>query len=106
MAGEKSRIEIWYDLAKARDQANKLVEAAKAIRKEKERFEGCKAEVSGVWEGDNAIRFSRKMELIANDLTRTAQQLELTAEVIRDNAKRIYDAEMEAKRLADIRVHS
>jgi len=106
MAGEKSRIQIWYDLAKANDQANKLDEAAKAIKNESERFEGCRSEVTRAWEGDNAARFAGKMDVVTSDLRTLAKQLEATADVIRKNARNIYDAEMEAKRLADIRNHS
>ena len=103
MAGEKSRYQIWMDLQKAKDQADKLDEAARAIRKEGDRFGECRADVSQAWEGTNATKFMSKMGIVSEDLNKIAAQLERTAGVIRKNAKNIYDAEMVAKRIADIR---
>lgn len=103
---EKSRWQIHMDLVKAREQATKLEEAAKSVRNESKRFETCRNEVRQAWEGDNATKFTGKMGLVSEDLNKIASQLEKTADVIRKNAKKIYDAEMEAKRLAEIRNHS
>lgn len=103
---EKSKTQIWYDLQKARAQADKLEEAAGAIRRESGRFGDCRADVMQAWEGDNATKFAGKMGIVTEDLTKIAAQLEKTAGVIRQNARNIYDAEMEAKRLAEIRNHS
>lgn len=103
---EKSRWQIHMDLTKARDQASKLEEAARSIRNESKRFETCRSDVKQAWEGDNATQFTYKMGHVSEDLEKIAKQLDKAAETIRKNAKRIYDAEMEAKRLADIRNHS
>lgn len=100
---EKSRFQIEMDLAKARNQARKLEEAARSVRRESERFESCRSDVRQAWEGDNATRFTNKMNKVSNDLTKVANQLDRTADAIRKSAKKIHDAEMEAKRLADIR---
>ncbi len=43
------------------------------------------------------------MGIVSDDLAKIAKQLEKTADVIRKNAQKIHDAEMEAKRLAEIR---
>lgn len=106
MAGEKSRLQIWMDFQKARAQAEKLEEAAKNIRRESGRFSDCRAEVASAWEGSNATKFTGKMGIVSEDLKKIAAQLEKTAGVIRKNAKNLYDAEMEAKRIADLRNHS
>lgn len=106
MAGEKSRFQIWMDFQRAKDQADKLDEAAKSIRKESGRFDDCRGQVAQAWQGTNATKFTGKMGVVSEDLIKTATQLERTADTIRKNAKRLYDAEMEAKRLADIRKHS
>lgn len=103
---EKSRWQIYMDLQKARNQADKLEEAARSIRGESRRFETCRAEVRQAWEGDNAARFTNKMGMVSQDLEKIAKRLDETAGIIRRNAKRMYDAEMEAKRLAEIRSHS
>lgn len=106
MAGEKSRLQIWMDFQKARAQADKLEEAAKSIKSESVRFSACRAEVANAWEGSNASKFTSKMGIVSEDLNKIASQLNRTAEVIRKNAKNLYDAEMEAKRIADLRNHS
>ena len=103
MAGEKSRHQIWMDLQKAKSQADKLYDAAASIKKESAKFNDCRADISQAWEGNNASKFISKMGSVSEDLNKIAAQLERTADVIRENAKNIYDAEMEAKRLADIR---
>jgi hypothetical protein len=46
------------------------------------------------------------MGMVAEDLEKMASNLEKTAAAIRKNAKTIYDAEMEAKRIADMRTYS
>ncbi len=94
------------DLARARAQADKLDEAAKSIRTECNRFKSCRSDVRQSWEGDNATRFISKMGIVEEDLEKIAQQLQKTAHVIRKNAKNIYEAEMEAKRIAETRSHS
>ena len=106
MAGEKSRYQIRMDYKKAQDQADKLDEAAKCIRQEGNRFHSCRVDIKHAWEGDNAKKFTAKMGMVSEDLEKIAKQLEKTADAIRKSAKNIYQAEMEAKRLADIRNHS
>lgn len=103
---EKSNWQIRMDLAKARAQADKLDDAAKSIRTECKRFNSCKVDVRQAWEGDNAVRFINKMGIVEEDLEKIAKQLTKTAAVIRKNAQNIYDAEMEAKRIAEVRSHS
>ena len=103
---EKSRWQIYMDLQRAKDQADKLYEAASSISGEADRFETCMSEVKHAWEGENAAKFTNKMGQVSEDLVKMAKKLEETADTIRKNAERIYNAEMEAKRLADIRNHS
>ena len=103
MAGEKSTTQIWMDFAKARQQADSLEQTAKAIRKESARFGECRNEVSQAWTGDSARNFTGKMGMVSEDLNKIAGELEQAASVIRQSAKRIYDAEMEAKRIAEAR---
>lgn len=105
MAGEKSTALIWYDLRKAREQAAKLEAAARAIRNECGHLGDCRADLTHSWEGDNSARFAGKMDAVTDDLEKIARQLDRTAEIIRRNAERIYDAEMEAHRIAEERTH-
>lgn len=106
MAGEKSRSMIHQDLQQARRQAQKLEDAAAAIRRERNRMEECRSDVAQAWKSDSSARFTGKMSAVAEDLGKIEAQLTKTARVIRENAQTIYNAEMEAKRLADIRNHS
>jgi WXG100 family type VII secretion target len=103
MAGVKSGTQIMMDFNKARSQATKLENAAASIRREANRFTQCRSDVAASWTGDNASRFVNKMGLVSEDLMKIAKNLEQTAATIRKNAKTIYDAEMEAKRIAEIR---
>ena len=106
MAEIKSRAQITFDFEMARTQAARLEAAAADIRREAGLLTGYKAEVAGAWESDNSVRFTGKMGRTAEELIRIAARLERTAGTIQKNARIIYNAEMEAKRLADIRSHS
>ena len=99
----KSTFQIAMDFQKAKNQAGKLEDAARTIRRESNRFTSCRNDVAAAWTGDNASRFTNKMGMVSEDLEKIAKNLEKTADAIRKNAKTIYDAEMEAKRIADIR---
>ena len=99
----KSRFQISMDFQKAKNQASKLEEAARTIRRESNRFTNCRNDVASAWTGENASKFTNKMGMVSEDLNKIAHNLERTADVIRRNAKTIYDAEMEAKRIAELR---
>ena len=103
MAEIKSSAQIVMDFNKARNQAGKLDEAARSIRRESKRFMQCRADVVSAWTGDNATKFASKMGLVSEDLDKIASSLERAADTIRKNAKTIYDADMEARRIAEIR---
>lgn len=105
MAVIKSSAQIMMDFNKARNQAKKLEDAAASIRRESRRFTQCRSDVASSWTGDNASRFTNKMGLVTEDLNKIAANLERTADTIRKNAKTIYDAEMEAKRIAELRTY-
>ncbi len=101
----KSTFQISMDFQKAKNQANRLDDAARSIRRESNRFTNCRNDVASAWTGDNASKFTNKMGMVSEDLNKIASNLEKTADVIRKNAKTIYDAEMEAKRIADQRTY-
>ena len=99
----KTTAQIVMDFNKAKRQADELDRTAKAIRSESRRFSECRSEVTHAWQSESAINFTNKMGMVAEDLTKIAGELEKAATVIRDSARRIYEAEMEAKRLAEKR---
>lgn len=105
MAVIKSGTQILMDYNMACSQAEKLERAATSIRKECNRFEDCKRNVSAAWKGENATKFTGKMVLVADDLLKIAKSLEQAAEVIRKNAKIIYEADMKAKNIAETRTY-
>ena len=98
--GYKSDAQIYMDFANARLQAEKIERAAANVRRESRRFTDCRNDVAAAWSGDNAARFTGKMGMVSEDLEKIARNLERTADAIRRTAKAIYDAEMEAKRIA------
>ncbi len=101
----KSNSQILMDFNNAKRQAARLEDAARSIRRESGRMSDCRNDVSAAWSGDNASKFIAKMGIVSEDLEKIASSLEKTAEVIRKNAKTMYDAEMEAKRIAEERTH-
>ena len=105
MAVIKSGTQILMDYNMACSQAEKLERAATSIKKECNRFEDCRGNVSTAWKGDNATRFTGKMRLVTEDLMKIAKSLEQAAEVIRKNAKIIYEADMKAKSIAESRTY-
>ena len=102
----KSSFQINMDFQKSKIQAAKLEDAASSIRRESGRFTNCRNDVAAAWTGDNASRFTNKMGMVSEDLEAIARNLEKTAAAIRKNAKTIYDAEMEAKRIAAQRTYN
>jgi uncharacterized protein YukE len=99
----KTSTEILMDFTNAKRQAGRLEEAARAIRVEALRMEDCRRSVCGAWSGDNALRYTSKMGHVSGDLERIANNLDKAAAVLRKNAKALFDAEMEAIRLAEAR---
>lgn len=67
---------------KAKTQAELLKEAAAAVRKESDNVTECREKVMYAWQGDNASAFSGKMNMVSEDLSRIAKQLEDAAEAL------------------------
>ena len=82
-------------------QARKLEEAADVLDRIADReLEDTLAEVQAVWKGESAAAYCGKAEKIKGDISATGKKIRGIAENIRRKAKRIYEAEMEAERLA------
>ena len=94
MAEIKSRASIMLDYKKATTNADYLKEAARAIWKESKNVGYCRADVMQAWQGDNANIFTGKMNMLSDELSRLAKQLEDAADVIKKNAKNIYDTQI------------
>ena len=99
----KSEHQIWMDLNKAKQQAADLERAAQTIRAESSKFGEYRSEVAHAWKSDSSTAFTSKMGMVTEDLLKIARELDNAASAIRQSAQRIYNAEMEAKRLAERR---
>ena len=63
-------------------------------------MEGTLDDLSRAWRGESAQKFTAKTEKLQTDIQGDAKDLESIADAIRRAAKIMYDAEMEALRIA------
>lgn len=97
----KTEAQIHFNFANARARANELDEAADALqRKCVKGMESVHEDLSGGWRGDSANRFTQKMMWLQGDIQQSVMELQQIAGMIRKNAQIIFDAEMEALRIA------
>lgn len=66
-------------------------------------FRDAMQNLSGHWKGENANAYLQKGSRLETELVKTVKEIRQTAESIRVTAKKLYDAEMYAKRLAEQR---
>lgn len=59
------------------------------------------SEMQSCWKGDSAQAFFAKSSIVQGNLEETAEKLMEIAQSIRSAAKKMYDAEMEALRIAE-----
>lgn len=97
---------IELDFQNAKRQADKLDELAQKLeRLAKNQWDGTLLNLSEQWRGNNATVYLRKGMQLENDMAASAKKMRLTASKIRSTAKKIYDAEIYAKKLAENRVY-
>lgn len=100
----KSSNEIRFDFQNAMEQAKKLDALAESIdRRAANKVEETAQSVHAAWKGDSAARYIGKTRQLSQQLHQTANTLRDTAEDIRSVARRIYEAEMRALRIAQSR---
>lgn len=96
-------MEILVDFQKVINQANQMEELAGALRQE---CEGNLTEalnlVAGAWTGEAAERYLKKGSRFQTEMIRSANDLARTAEVIREVARVMYEAEKAAMALTGI----
>lgn len=88
---------IQMDFAKAKRQANELDNVADNLKK----LSGVKLEdtlgmISVNWTGENSQKYVSKGRTLQGNISNTAYALEDVAQAIREIARVIYEAEMEA----------
>lgn len=97
----KTKAQIEFDFEQARRRAAELEEiAADLSQLSKRDMENTRAELSGAWKGESAQLFQTKAGKLQEDIQDTAKELNTIAATIREIAQRIYEAEMEALRIA------
>lgn len=88
---------IQMDFAKAKRQARELNDVADDLKKlSKAKMEDTLELISANWTGDNSDKYVSKGKILQSNICNTASALDDVAQAIRDIAKVIYDAEMEA----------
>ena len=99
-----SRSEIRFNFRTAIKQAERLETSADQLKKlANASLETSLDTLSESWKGENAGAYIRKGVMLQKDLAATSEELNRVAADIRRIAKRIYDAEMEALRIASRR---
>lgn len=93
---------IRFDFSKAKQEAARLESAADEMKKlANSSLESTLNNLSAGWKGESASLYMKKGVSVKEDLLKTANDLYAVANSIRKTAQRIYNAEMEAKRLAE-----
>lgn len=99
-----SRASIEFDFKKACQQAGRLEELAGELQNlSNNRFGGTMQNLAASWKGENATAYLRKGTQLQSEIISTSRDLQNAASGIRAIARRIYDAEMEALRIAEMR---
>ena len=88
---------IEVNFKNAINQANELENIANDLRNlSDKKFNSTLQQISSSWKGESAALYVNKGNSLEEQLTKTAKEIEKTAQTIKSNAKRIYDAEMKA----------
>jgi len=96
------RIEL--DYSRALTQAKKLTGIADDLRQMlRTRYSSVTGTVRSAWKGKNSDIYISKMDEVRNKIENTAKRLDELAGAIRTAAKKVYDAELRAKELAEKR---
>jgi uncharacterized protein YukE len=95
---------IEFDFAKACQQAEQLEAlAGKLLNLSNDKFQGTMQQLSLNWKGESAAAYQKKGAVLQNSMALTAKDVNKVAANIRTVARNIYEAEMEAKRIAEQR---
>lgn len=101
-----SRYTIRMNFRKALEQAREVEDISKDLSNlSRGPFEEAMNQLAANWTGENSRKFVAKGGLLREQLEGTSRELKDTAETIRRIAQEIYEAEMEALRIAEERRH-
>lgn len=97
---------IEMDFRQAKRQAERLENLASQLENLAEKqFGESMQNLAMNWRGENASAYLQKGRRLEDNMKRTASELRKTAHQIRTVAKKIYEAEMLAKQLAEKRTY-
>lgn len=92
---------IQFDYNHAISQAKELERLADRIESNVvKKMDGVADDLNAAWKGESAGNYIRKEQQLRDQIKQTARELRDTAADIRRVAKRLYNAEMEAIRIA------
>lgn len=96
-----SRSKIQFDFNQAKKQAGKIDDIADNLSGlSQKKLESAMQTLSVNWKGANASAYLAKGGRLQTEINKTALELHSIASDIRTIAQRVYDAEMEAVRIA------
>lgn len=99
-----SRYQIQMDFNRATQKADELDSIADSLSKlSSTDFQNTLDSLNNDWKGDNATAYIAKGMALKENMNATVKDIRNTASTIRTVAKNIYDAEMEALRIAEER---
>lgn len=98
-----SRSEIRFNFNQALAQASELDSVADHLEQLDRKTENSMQTLSAAWKGQNATAFLKKEDRLKSEVRKTAAEIHNIADDIRRIARRIYEAEMEALRIAQQR---
>nr|WP_288827934.1 WXG100 family type VII secretion target [uncultured Clostridium sp.] len=99
-----SRKTIEFDFRLAKQKANELDEIAENLQNlSNNKFNNTMQNLSASWKGESASLYLNKGQTLQKDMIKTSKNLRQVASTIRAVARRIYEAEMEALRIAEER---
>ncbi|MDO5411616.1 MAG: hypothetical protein Q4F21_14425 [Lachnospiraceae bacterium] len=104
MAKSKAKIEL--DYRKAEEQSKSLEKIAKELEQLANRqFSEVLRNVSAQWKGESAELYVKKGTAVCDELRDRAREIRKTAESVQKIARNVYNAEMEALKLAQQRTY-
>ena len=96
-----SEYTIKFNYDKAIKQADQLIDIAKEIKKSaNSKMEPSIQTIDKNWDGESSKKFVNKSKKLQSNIVESAGSIEAVAASIKTMAKNIYDAEMEALRIA------
>lgn len=99
-----NRNTIKLNFNRAKQQADRLEEIGNEIKRMANRdYEDTLNGISVAWKGENANAYLSKARVLQNNIAGTGDDLIAVANEIRRKAQRVYNAEMEALKIAEQR---